>query len=105
MTESRTTGTTIATRAVVSDPPGQPATLTFYDDDGPLGSIVLGPAECLALASDLLLAARVRYGRPREGAPAAAQGSLVRAGARGAADRDGAIGSRLGDTRTAKWQA
>jgi ethanolamine utilization microcompartment shell protein EutS len=52
-----------ATRAVVADPPGQPATLTLYDDAGALGSVELGPAEAVALASDLLLTARLRYGR------------------------------------------
>jgi hypothetical protein len=52
-----------ATRAVVADPPGQPATLTLYNDRGALGSIVLGPADAVALASDLLLTARARLGR------------------------------------------
>jgi hypothetical protein len=53
-----------ATRAIVADPPGEPTTLTIYDEDGGLASIVLGPAECIALASDLLNAARRRFGRP-----------------------------------------
>jgi ethanolamine utilization microcompartment shell protein EutS len=48
---------------VLGDPPGQAATLTLYDDAGALGCIVLGPAEAVALASDLLLTARLRYGR------------------------------------------
>jgi hypothetical protein len=49
---------------VLGDPPGKPASLTLYDDAGALGSVELGPAECVALASDLLLAARLRYGQP-----------------------------------------
>jgi len=56
-----------ATRAIVSDPPGQPARLTLYDAEGALGSIALGPAEAVALASDLLLTARVRLGRLGDG--------------------------------------
>jgi hypothetical protein len=52
-----------STRAIVSDPPGQPATLTLYDSDGAIGSIVLGPADAVALASDLLLTARAGLGR------------------------------------------
>lgn len=55
-----------ATRAVVADPPGEPATLTLYDDAGALGSIALGPADAVALASDLLLTARLRFGRAHE---------------------------------------
>jgi hypothetical protein len=35
----------------------------LYDDRGALGAIELGPADAIALASDLLLAARLRYGR------------------------------------------
>src|SRR5262245_1633924 len=67
MTESMTSGTTRATRAVVSDPPGQPATLTLYGDSGALGSIALGPADAVALASDLLLTARARLGQLGDG--------------------------------------
>jgi hypothetical protein len=53
----------IATRAVVADHPGASTTLTRYDDAGALGCIVLGPADALSLAHDLLGAARIRYGR------------------------------------------
>jgi hypothetical protein len=52
---------------VVTDPPGEPTTLTLSNDTNAI-AIPLGPAECLALASDLLLAARVRYGRSPGGA-------------------------------------
>jgi hypothetical protein len=52
-----------AARTIVSVPPGQPTTLTLYYRDGALGSIVLGPADAVALASDLLLTARARLGR------------------------------------------
>jgi hypothetical protein len=50
-----------ATRAVVADRPGEPTTLALYNDDGGLASIVLGPTECITLASDLLNAARRRF--------------------------------------------
>ena len=56
--------TPIAGRGVVSDPPGSPTTLTLYAADQALAELQLGPAEAVALASDLLLAARRRYGRP-----------------------------------------
>jgi hypothetical protein len=59
-----------ATRAVVADPPGEPTTLTLYNEDGGLASIMLGPAECIALASDLLNAARRRFGRGPAGGSA-----------------------------------
>jgi hypothetical protein len=52
-----------ATRAVIADPPGEPTGLTLYSDNGPVASITLGPAECVALASDLLTAERRRFGR------------------------------------------
>lgn len=52
-----------AERAVVSDPVGSSARLTLYGKDGALGSIELGPADAVALASDLLLTARLRFGR------------------------------------------
>jgi ethanolamine utilization microcompartment shell protein EutS len=58
-----------ATRAVVADPPGQPTTLTLYDDAGALGAIILGPGDAVALASDLLLTARLRFGRAHEAMP------------------------------------
>ena len=48
----------------VADPPGEPTTLALYGPAGALAAIVLGPAECIALASDLLASARVRMGRP-----------------------------------------
>jgi hypothetical protein len=53
-----------ATPTVVADRPGVTTTLALYDLAGALGCIELGPAECVALASDLLLATRTRYGRP-----------------------------------------
>lgn len=52
-----------ATRAVVADPPGEPTTLTMHDESGAIATLTLGPAECIALASDLLNAARRRIGR------------------------------------------
>jgi hypothetical protein len=52
-----------ATRAVVTDPPGEPTTVTLYGDDGALASVVLDPATCVGLAADLLGAARIRLGR------------------------------------------
>ncbi len=56
----------VAGRAVVSDPPGAPSMLTMYAGDQALASLELAPSECVALASDLLLAARRRYGRPSQ---------------------------------------
>lgn len=53
-----------ATRAVVADPPGEPTTVTLLGESGALAILALGPAECIALASDLLNAARRRLGRP-----------------------------------------
>ena len=53
----------IAGRGVVSDPPGAPSLLTLYTGDQALAQLPLGPAEAVALTSDLLLAARRRYGR------------------------------------------
>src|SRR5262245_28684492 len=53
-----------ASYVVVSTPAGAPTTLCLLDNTGPCASIPLGPAECIALASDLLLASRVSYGRP-----------------------------------------
>jgi hypothetical protein len=55
---------TAATRAIITDPPGEPSTLTLYRDDDALAAIPLGPADAVRLASDLLLAARRRFGRP-----------------------------------------
>ena len=54
-----------AGRAVIADPPGAATTLTMYSGDVALAELAIGPAECVALASDLLLAARRRYGRER----------------------------------------
>ena len=53
-----------ATTAAVVDSPGEPTTLTLYGSAGAVAAIVLGPAECVALAADLLASARVRMGRP-----------------------------------------
>jgi hypothetical protein len=50
-------------RVVVADPPGQPTTLTVCAVDGAVAAIGLGPSELVALAHDLLTAARRRYGR------------------------------------------
>ena len=57
-----------ASHVVVSSPRDVPTTSCLLDGAEAFASIPLGPAECVALASDLLLAARVLYGRP----PAAA---------------------------------
>ncbi len=54
----------VAGRAVISDPPGSPSMLTLYSADQALAELQLAPAEAVALASDLLLSARRRYGRP-----------------------------------------
>ncbi|MGE0118695.1 MAG: hypothetical protein AB7S71_18210 [Dongiaceae bacterium] len=53
-----------AARCVIVDAPGEPTTLVLYTDDGALGSIQLGPADAVRVASDLLLSARRRLGRP-----------------------------------------
>jgi hypothetical protein len=53
-----------AARCVIVDAPGEPTTLVLYTDDGALGSIQLGPADAVRIASDLLLSARRRLGRP-----------------------------------------
>ncbi len=55
--------TPVAGRGVVSDPPGGSTTLTMYAADRALAQLPLGPAEAVALASDMLNAARRRYGR------------------------------------------
>ena len=52
--------TPVAGRAVVADPPGG---VTLYSADKALAELQLGPAEAVALASDLLLSARRRCGR------------------------------------------
>ncbi len=56
----------VAGHAVISDPPGSPSMLTLYSADVALASLELAPSEAVALASDLLLAARQRYGRPSQ---------------------------------------
>ncbi len=56
----------VAGRAVVTDPPGAPSTLTMYAGDQALAALELAPSEAVALASDLLVAARRRYGRPNQ---------------------------------------
>lgn len=53
-----------ATRAIVADAPGEPATLTLYDADGAVAVLALPSARCLALAADLLSLARERSVRP-----------------------------------------
>ena len=57
------TPTPRAGRAVVADAGGGPAVLTLYSSDDALAGLELAPAEAVALASDLLLSARRRYGR------------------------------------------
>ena len=58
-----------ATRAIVTD--ADAITMTLYTDDSTLAAIVLGPADAVRLASDLLLSARCHLGRsPVEGAAA-----------------------------------
>ncbi len=54
----------VAGRAAISDPPGAMSMLTLYTGDQALATLELAPAEAVALASDLLLSARRRYGRP-----------------------------------------
>ena len=54
----------MAHQAQVLDPPGEPTTLVLYDAEGELVRLILGPADATALASDLLLSARARMGRP-----------------------------------------
>ena len=53
----------VAGRGVVSDPAGASTLLTLYTGDQALAELPLGPAEAVALASDMLNAARRRYGR------------------------------------------
>ena len=87
MTEGAASRTLRATRAVVADPPGHPATLILYDDRGALCSIMLGPAEAVALASDLLLTARARLGRLGDGAAIESWRALVSLGGLPALDQ------------------
>ncbi|MBM3573858.1 MAG: hypothetical protein FJX52_16100 [Alphaproteobacteria bacterium] len=53
----------IAHQAQVLDPPGEPTTLVLSGAEGELVRLILGPADAMALASDLLLSARARMGR------------------------------------------
>ncbi len=55
-----------AGRAAISDPPGAPLMLTLCSADEALAELQVAPTEALALASDLLLSARRRCGRPRQ---------------------------------------
>jgi hypothetical protein len=52
-----------ATRALVIEQPGEPIKVALCDDATALASLVLGPADAIALTSDLLNAARRRMGR------------------------------------------
>ena len=54
----------MAHQAKVLDPPGEPTTLVLSGAEGELVRLILGPADAMALASDLLLSARARMGRP-----------------------------------------
>jgi len=56
---------TAAYRVVVTDPPGEPTTLTLFagDPDVPPLAMVLGSADCVRVASDLLKSAVRRLGR------------------------------------------
>ncbi len=55
----------LATRAVITDPPGEPTTLTLYAAGGAVAFVHLDPATAVGLAGDLIEAARVRLGRGR----------------------------------------
>ncbi len=61
---SRSDHPPLAGRAAVADPDGGPAVLTMYAGDQAIAALELAPAEMVALASDLLLSARRRFGRP-----------------------------------------
>ena len=52
-----------AYHAIVEDEPGSPTTLMLWARGEALAVIVLGPSDCVRVASDLLNAARRRYGR------------------------------------------
>ena len=56
-----------ASRAVVTDPPGEATRVALYGPDGVLAYVELDPASAVGLAADLLEAARVRLGRGRQG--------------------------------------
>lgn len=55
-----------ASRCVVSDPPGEATRLALYSDAGALAYVDLDPATAVAIAGDLIEAARVRFGRARD---------------------------------------
>jgi hypothetical protein len=55
--------TPVATRAIVIEQAGEPVKLLLCADDAMLASLLLGPADAAALASDLLNSARRRLGR------------------------------------------
>lgn len=88
--------------ARVDDLPGQPAALVLLDRAGvPLGSLVLGPADALAVACDLLATARLRFGRAPVVAPPAGTGdSPMRAGTMPALDQPGSASANPGGVRT-----
>jgi hypothetical protein len=51
------------TRALILECAGEPTKLILLSGDTAIASLPLGPADAVALASDLLLAARRRMGR------------------------------------------
>jgi hypothetical protein len=55
--------TPVATRATLIESGGEPLKLVLRSDDESLAVLTLGPADAVALASDLLNAARRRLGR------------------------------------------
>jgi hypothetical protein len=55
--------TPVATRALLIEAAGEPIKLAQCSDDESLAVLTLGPADAVALASDLLNAARRRLGR------------------------------------------
>lgn len=52
-----------ATRVIVVDRPGDATAVELYRADQCVVTLQLGPVECVALAADLLNAARRRFGR------------------------------------------
>jgi len=59
--------TPAATRVMLVEVPGQPAKLLLCNDSAALASLIVSPADAIALASDLLLSARRRMGRGHAG--------------------------------------
>ena len=55
----------LAHRAVLSDPAPDMPRLTLYIDGEAIAAVNLSAAQCVALASDLLDAARIRMGEHR----------------------------------------